>query len=492
MSNTVLTVVLLVVLVLVILAVAAIMRMRSRRGGAEAAAQTQASSPPAEPELLAGRPDAQPGGSVPAGADPAAETTTLPAVSGPDPAGGRHSLNADAAQQEAPGRGAAAAGVVAGVAGLAGAGALVARGGPAPAEPALDADHADVGPDSGAAGAVPQAAPLFEPAGPVPDVDDGFDAAPDTGRHSTGRPAEPGPTDGLPDVEQGRHEAAMNTDTNPLPGAGPAGDAGGRHEAPSDQVPTDQARPAVEDAGRYEPGDGLGGRHEAGAASPTADDPPPTAYDDAGASGPDGTAPAWSDPVALGVGESGRHGVPADAPTPPAGIEAVPGSPGSVGVGASELAEASTPPSGMAAVPGSPGAEGIAAADRAAALTPPGGFPQVADVDPAAPTPPQGFPVVETAAPVDPELAGLGSGGAGAGVEPAAVPVGASERRDGPYEGSVLSLADASGASDPEYRIKANSGSRRFYRPESPYYVRTRADVWFRTADDAQRAGFTG
>ena len=30
-----------------------------------------------------------------------------------------------------------------------------------------------------------------------------------------------------------------------------------------------------------------------------------------------------------------------------------------------------------------------------------------------------------------------------------------------------------------------------FHRPDSPYYARTRAEVWFRTATDARAAGFT-
>ncbi|MGI8797771.1 MAG: hypothetical protein ACR2GE_00500 [Pseudonocardia sp.] len=42
-----------------------------------------------------------------------------------------------------------------------------------------------------------------------------------------------------------------------------------------------------------------------------------------------------------------------------------------------------------------------------------------------------------------------------------------------------------------EYTIKGNEGSRRFHTPDSPFYIRTRADVWFRTTEDAERAGFT-
>ncbi len=46
-------------------------------------------------------------------------------------------------------------------------------------------------------------------------------------------------------------------------------------------------------------------------------------------------------------------------------------------------------------------------------------------------------------------------------------------------------------APGPEYTIKGNAGSMLFHTPASPYYERTRAEVWFRTADEAVAAGFT-
>jgi hypothetical protein len=46
-------------------------------------------------------------------------------------------------------------------------------------------------------------------------------------------------------------------------------------------------------------------------------------------------------------------------------------------------------------------------------------------------------------------------------------------------------------APGPEYTIKGNADSMLFHTPESPYYERTRAEVWFRTADEAAAAGFT-
>ena len=39
--------------------------------------------------------------------------------------------------------------------------------------------------------------------------------------------------------------------------------------------------------------------------------------------------------------------------------------------------------------------------------------------------------------------------------------------------------------------VKGKTATRVFYAPGSPYYSRTRADVWFRTDDDARAAGFT-
>lgn len=59
----------------------------------------------------------------------------------------------------------------------------------------------------------------------------------------------------------------------------------------------------------------------------------------------------------------------------------------------------------------------------------------------------------------------------------------------GPYPNSARPLADGS-APAAEYVIKGNSGSMRSHSPSSPYYGRTRAEVWFRTEEDAVAAGF--
>ena len=61
----------------------------------------------------------------------------------------------------------------------------------------------------------------------------------------------------------------------------------------------------------------------------------------------------------------------------------------------------------------------------------------------------------------------------------------------GPYPGSALPSADGSSPAD-EFRIKGNADSMLFHTTASPYYTRTKAEVWFRTAEEAEQAGFTG
>jgi hypothetical protein len=95
--------------------------------------------------------------------------------------------------------------------------------------------------------------------------------------------------------------------------------------------------------------------------------------------------------------------------------------------------------------------------------------------------------------PVDSALAALDSGRVESHTEPganAAAAVAAAVTRPGPHEGSVLPAADGSAPAD-EYTIKANEGSGKYYPPDAPYYVRTRADLWFRSPADAENAGFT-
>jgi hypothetical protein len=56
--------------------------------------------------------------------------------------------------------------------------------------------------------------------------------------------------------------------------------------------------------------------------------------------------------------------------------------------------------------------------------------------------------------------------------------------------GAAASSPDGS-PPGPEYTIKGNRASMLFHAPTSPYYSRTKADMWFRSAEDARAAGFT-
>ncbi|WP_336275738.1 sunset domain-containing protein [Nocardioides sp. B-3] len=57
-------------------------------------------------------------------------------------------------------------------------------------------------------------------------------------------------------------------------------------------------------------------------------------------------------------------------------------------------------------------------------------------------------------------------------------------------EGSFDPLDDGS-SPDPSYTIKGNEDSMLFHPPVSPYYGRTKAEVWFDSEDRARSAGFT-
>ena len=63
---------------------------------------------------------------------------------------------------------------------------------------------------------------------------------------------------------------------------------------------------------------------------------------------------------------------------------------------------------------------------------------------------------------------------------------------DHPYgEASHAPLSDADAAPD-GFPVKGNADSMKYHTPESPYYGRTVAEVWFKTAADAEAAGFAG
>ena len=56
--------------------------------------------------------------------------------------------------------------------------------------------------------------------------------------------------------------------------------------------------------------------------------------------------------------------------------------------------------------------------------------------------------------------------------------------------GSAAALEDGSQPSD-EFQIKAKTSSKIYHPPESPFYSRTKADVWFTTSEVAEKAGFS-
>jgi hypothetical protein len=62
----------------------------------------------------------------------------------------------------------------------------------------------------------------------------------------------------------------------------------------------------------------------------------------------------------------------------------------------------------------------------------------------------------------------------------------------GAYGAGSAAAGPDGDAPSAEYQIKGNTSSMRYHTPDSPYFSRTRAEVWFRTEQDAQRAGFTG
>ena len=63
---------------------------------------------------------------------------------------------------------------------------------------------------------------------------------------------------------------------------------------------------------------------------------------------------------------------------------------------------------------------------------------------------------------------------------------------DHPYgEGSHAPLDDPATAPD-GYPVKGNADSMKYHTPESPYFDRTVAEVWFATAEAAEAAGFEG
>lgn len=65
----------------------------------------------------------------------------------------------------------------------------------------------------------------------------------------------------------------------------------------------------------------------------------------------------------------------------------------------------------------------------------------------------------------------------------------AREEESGPFPGAVRAKPNGQ-SPDRGYRVKGNTRSKRYHTMQSPYYERTKATVWFRSAADAERAGF--
>ena len=78
---------------------------------------------------------------------------------------------------------------------------------------------------------------------------------------------------------------------------------------------------------------------------------------------------------------------------------------------------------------------------------------------------------------------------AAAKAAPAAAAAAPAAAQEAPFgEGSAAALADDSA---PEgFTIKGNQGSMKFHTPDSPWYGRTKAEVWFATEEAARAAGF--
>jgi len=72
--------------------------------------------------------------------------------------------------------------------------------------------------------------------------------------------------------------------------------------------------------------------------------------------------------------------------------------------------------------------------------------------------------------------------------EPAATEAEAAEGSYGPDSAEPLS----DGGAPEGFEVKGNKDSMRYHTPESPWYGQTKAEVYFRTAEAAEAAGFAG
>ncbi len=70
-----------------------------------------------------------------------------------------------------------------------------------------------------------------------------------------------------------------------------------------------------------------------------------------------------------------------------------------------------------------------------------------------------------------------------------AAPEATTEATDGGF-GPDSAAAPEDGSAPEGFEIKGNKDSMKFHAPTSPWYARTKAEVWFRTAEAAEAAGF--
>ncbi|MFC4947572.1 hypothetical protein [Pseudonocardia sp. GCM10023141] len=223
-----------------------------------------------------------------------------------------------------------------------------------------------------------------------------------------------------------------------------------------------------------------GGRHSLDADESSADESSAdessadeSSADEAGDT-PDTTAATGTDAAEAAASTTGTGvlGTSALAATTPA-----------TGAAATDSADIATPATDTAGEHSTDTAAGPAGTD-AAGPPDPAGRPDPAGTPDTAAVPAAGAAALG--------LAGLAAvGGNGSTDRSTDGPEDATAATDGPYgPGSALPLADGS-APGAEYTVKGNAGSMLFHTTESPYYVRTRAEAWFRTAADAETAGFT-
>ncbi len=200
-------------------------------------------------------------------------------------------------------------------------------------------------------------------------------------------------------------------------------------------------------------------------------------------------------PVVPAVGTAAAVSPGPDAMGPAAGDAATV----AVAAPADERAIGEPPPAGAPSA-------GVPSAGVLSDGVPRGGAPAAADAsgDDVEATPPAGPSPDETPGSITEQIGGPPASEAGVPGRPPVAPlasappaVTASSRPPSPRPrrkavppGAAPAGQDGE-APGPEFTIKGNTGSKLFHTPLSPYYVRTKAEVWFRTAEDAEAAGFT-